>query len=64
MGGRTGEGTADFFVAAIPFDLAAKHCGAGGFIALDNTRPIEFLLYLYFATTSRTSLCVISASCA
>lgn len=22
---------ADFFVAAIPFDLAAKHCGARGF---------------------------------
>jgi hypothetical protein len=37
---------ADFFVAAIPFDLAAKNCGAGGFIALDNTRSIEFLLYL------------------
>ena len=52
MGGRTGEGTADFLVAAIPFDLAAKHCGAGGFIALDNTRPIEFLLYLYFGKTA------------
>jgi len=43
---------ADFFVAAIPFDLAAKHCGAGGFIALDNTRPIEFLLHLYFGKTA------------
>ncbi|MGZ5154299.1 MAG: hypothetical protein ACXWC5_30120, partial [Burkholderiales bacterium] len=43
---------ANFFVAAIPFDLAAKHCGAGGFIALDNTRPIEFLLYLYFGKTA------------
>ena len=42
----------NFFVAAIPFDLAAKHCGAGGFIALDNTRPIEFLLYLYFGKTA------------
>ncbi|MGZ5721417.1 MAG: hypothetical protein ACXWI9_26490, partial [Burkholderiales bacterium] len=43
---------ANFFVAAIQFDLAAKHCGAGGFIALDNTRPIEFLLYLYFGKTA------------
>ncbi|MDU6492338.1 MAG: exonuclease, partial [Bradyrhizobium sp.] len=43
---------ADFFVAAIPFDLAAKHCGAGSFIALDNTRSIEFLLYLYFGKTA------------
>lgn len=42
----------NFFVAAIPFDLAAKHCGAGGFIVLDNTRPIEFLLYLYFGKTA------------
>lgn len=43
---------ADFFVATIPFDLAAKHCAAGAFIALDNMRPIEFLLYLYFGKTT------------
>ncbi len=43
---------ADFFVAAIPFERAATHGGAGGFIALDNTRPIEFLLYLYFGKSA------------
>ncbi|MBR0822702.1 exonuclease domain-containing protein [Bradyrhizobium liaoningense] len=43
---------ADFFVTSIPFDLAARHCGAGGFIARDNTRSIEFLLYLYFGKTA------------
>ncbi|MGJ5139046.1 exonuclease domain-containing protein [Bradyrhizobium oligotrophicum] len=43
---------AAFFMAAIPFDVAAKHCGAAGFIALDNTRSIDFLLYLYFGKTA------------
>ncbi|MDX3968631.1 MAG: hypothetical protein QHD01_18825 [Bradyrhizobium sp.] len=32
--------------------FAARHGGAGGFIALDNTRPIEFLLYLYFGKSA------------
>ncbi|MGJ5181494.1 exonuclease domain-containing protein [Bradyrhizobium oligotrophicum] len=43
---------ADFFITTIPFDIAAKHCGAGNFIALDHTRSIEFLLYLYFGKTA------------
>jgi DNA polymerase-3 subunit epsilon len=41
-----------FFVARVPFELAAKYCGGDHFIALDNTRPIEFLLYLYFGKTT------------
>jgi Mg2+-importing ATPase len=47
--------------------ILPNHCGAGGFIALDNTRPIDFLLYLSSGrrpTTSRILLCAISASCA
>ncbi|GLH78326.1 hypothetical protein SSBR45G_32350 [Bradyrhizobium sp. SSBR45G] len=43
---------ADFFLSTIPFDAAARHCGAASFVALDNTRPIEFLLYLYFGKTA------------
>ena len=42
----------DYFVARVPFDLAVKHCGGDRFIALDNTQPIEFLLYLYFGKTT------------
>jgi DNA polymerase-3 subunit epsilon len=42
----------DYFVARIPFELAVKHCGGDRFIALDNTLPIEFLLYLYFGKTT------------
>lgn len=42
----------DFLVARVPFDLALKHCGGDRFIALDNTQPIEFLLYLYFGKTT------------
>ncbi len=41
----------EFFVAEIAFMTAFEHCGGEGFIALDNTRPIEFLLYLYFGKT-------------
>lgn len=41
----------DYFVERIPFSVAAQHCGARNFIALDGTRPIEFLLYLYFGKT-------------
>jgi DNA polymerase-3 subunit epsilon len=39
---------ADYFLAQVPFQVAAEHCGAAKFIALDNVRPLEFLLYLYF----------------
>lgn len=41
----------DYFLDQIPFSVAAQHCGAHKFIALDNTQPIEFLLYLYFGKT-------------
>lgn len=41
----------DYYLERIPFSVAAQHCGAHKFIALDRTRPIEFLLYLYFGKT-------------
>ncbi|QOZ51543.1 exonuclease domain-containing protein [Bradyrhizobium sp. CCBAU 53338] len=41
----------DYYLEQIPFSVAAQHCGAHKFIALDGTRPIEFLLYLYFGKT-------------
>jgi DNA polymerase-3 subunit epsilon len=41
----------EYFLAEVPFADAAKHCGGERFIALANTRPIEFLLYLYFGKT-------------
>ena len=41
----------DYYMERIPFSIAAQHCGAHKFLALDNTRPIEFLLYLYFGKT-------------
>jgi DNA polymerase-3 subunit epsilon len=42
---------ANYFLAQVPFEVAAEHCGASKFIALDNIRPLEFLLYLYFGKT-------------
>ena len=41
----------EFFLAQIDFDVALGFCGGERFIALDNTRPIELLLYLYFGKT-------------
>jgi DNA polymerase-3 subunit epsilon len=41
----------DYYLEQVPFSVAAQHCGAHKFIALDGTRPIEFLLYLYFGKT-------------
>ena len=41
----------EFFIEQIEFTAAHAHCGGERFIALDNTRPIEFLLYLYFGKT-------------
>ncbi|MGY3405046.1 hypothetical protein ACVWZV_001159 [Bradyrhizobium sp. GM5.1] len=41
----------DYYLEQIPFSTAAQHCGARNFIALAGTRPIEFLLYLYFGKT-------------
>src|ERR1700712_3405235 len=43
----------DYFLAQVPFDVAAEHCGAASFIALDDVRPLEFLLYLYFGKTEQ-----------
>jgi len=41
----------DYFLAQVPFEVASEHCGAAKFIALDDVRPLEFLLYLYFGKT-------------
>jgi DNA polymerase III subunit epsilon len=41
----------EFFLAQISFSTAFARCGGGHFIALDNTRLIAFLLYLYFGKT-------------
>jgi DNA polymerase III subunit epsilon len=41
----------DYFLSHVPFEVAAEHCGAANFIALDDIRPLEFLLYLYFGKT-------------
>jgi DNA polymerase-3 subunit epsilon len=42
----------DYFLAQVPFKVAAEHCGASKFIALDDIGPLEFLLYLYFGKTA------------
>jgi DNA polymerase-3 subunit epsilon len=41
----------DYFLTHVPFEVAAKYCEAVKFIALDDVRPLEFLLYLYFGKT-------------
>src|SRR4051812_40259481 len=38
----------EYFFNSVPFTTAFRHCGGDDFVALDNVRPIEFLLYLYF----------------
>lgn len=43
----------DYFLAHVPFKVAAEHCGGGLFIALHDVRPLEFLLYLYFGKTEQ-----------
>jgi DNA polymerase-3 subunit epsilon len=56
-----------YFRANVTFKTAHDHCGGGEFIALGDTEPVEFMLYLYFGrprTISRTSRCEISASSA
>lgn len=40
-----------FFLDRVPFATALRHCGGDSFVALDNTGPIAFLLYLYFGKT-------------
>jgi DNA polymerase III subunit epsilon len=41
----------DYFLTHVPFEVAAECCEAVKFIALDDVRPLEFLLYLYFGKT-------------
>jgi DNA polymerase III subunit epsilon len=41
----------EFFLASISFATAFEHCDGSDFVVLRNTRPIEFLLYLYFGKT-------------
>jgi hypothetical protein len=41
----------EYFLNTVPFATAFEHCGGDRFVALDNTRPVEFLLYLYFGKT-------------
>ena len=38
----------EYFLVNVPFATAFEHCSGDQFVALDNTRPVEFLLYLYF----------------
>jgi DNA polymerase III subunit epsilon len=40
-----------YFLANVTFKAAHDHCSGGEFIALGDTEPIEFLLYLYFGKT-------------
>jgi len=41
----------EFFLTHVPFTTAFDHCGGDRFVALDDTKPVEFLLYLYFGKT-------------
>jgi DNA polymerase III subunit epsilon len=43
----------DYYLASVPFATAFQHCGGDSFVALDNIRPVEFLLYLYFGKTEQ-----------
>lgn len=41
----------NFMLTNVPFAIAMKYCGGERFVALDDFRPVEFLLYLYFGKT-------------
>jgi len=41
----------DYFLRHVPFAVAAEHSLADDYVAMANTRPVEFLLYLYFGKT-------------
>lgn len=41
----------EYYLANLPFGTAFQHCGGEAFIALSDTEPLEFLLYLYFGKT-------------
>jgi len=44
----------EFVLANLSFGSAFQHCGGAAFIALGDTEPLEFLLYLYFGKTEDT----------
>ena len=41
----------EYFLSRVPFNTAHEYCGGREFIALGETEPVEFLLYLYFGKT-------------
>ena len=41
----------DHILTHVPFDIAARECFATTHLAISNTEPLEFLLYLYFGKT-------------
>jgi DNA polymerase-3 subunit epsilon len=41
----------EFFLAKVPFCTAFEYCGGKRYVALDQTEPVDFLLYLYFGKT-------------
>ena len=41
----------EHFLANVSFAEAYEHCGGEKFVALGDTEPVEFLLYLYFGKT-------------
>lgn len=44
----------EYCLANLPFGTAFQHCGGEAFVALGDTEPLEFLLYLYFGKTENT----------
>jgi DNA polymerase III subunit epsilon len=40
-----------YFLANVTFKTAHDYCDGGEFIALGDTEPVEFMLYLYFGKT-------------
>jgi DNA polymerase-3 subunit epsilon len=41
----------EYFLTNVSFATAYEHCGGEEFVALSDTEPVEFLLYLYFGKT-------------
>src|SRR4029077_10177046 len=41
----------EYFLSRVAFDTAHEYCGGEEFIALGETEPVEFMLYLYFGKT-------------
>ena len=42
---------ANYFLTSVTFATAYRYCDGDAFIALGDTEPVEFLLYLYFGKT-------------